>query len=111
MALRHWAPEETANALKSGALPELIGRDAVCALTGWTRAMLEVRSRTGMFPAPVVLSKNRALRWKTELVAKWLKDHGIIEPPKPVSWRGPQPWQRKPKVRPRAGGRAANQNR
>jgi predicted DNA-binding transcriptional regulator AlpA len=98
MALRHWAPEETAKALRAGALPELIGRDAVCALTGWTRAMLEVRSRTGVFPEPVVLPSTRALRWKTELVAKWLRDHGMTKPPQPVSWRGPQPWKRKSKL-------------
>jgi predicted DNA-binding transcriptional regulator AlpA len=98
MALRHWAPDETAKALRAGVLPELIGRDAVCALTGWTRAMLEVRSRTGVFPEPVVLPSTRALRWKTELVAKWLSDHGMTNPPKPLSWRGPQPWKRKSKL-------------
>ena len=95
MALRHWAPDETAKALRAGALPELIGRDAVCALTGWTRAMLEVRSRTGVFPKPVVLPSTRALRWKTELVAGWLSDNGMTKPPKAVSWRGPQRWKRK----------------
>ena len=96
MAIRHWDPKDTAKALRSGALPELIGRDAICALTGWTRAMLEVRSRTGKFPEPVVLPPTGALRWKTDLVAQWLRDHGIKCPPKPVSWRGPQPWKAKP---------------
>jgi hypothetical protein len=114
MALRHWAPDETAKALRSGALPELIGRDAVCALTGWTRAMLEVRSRTGKFPEPVVLPETRALRWKTEFVAQWLRDHGMTQPPMLLSWRGPQRWKRKPKVytrgQPEQGREPAREN-
>jgi len=98
MARRHWSPRETAKALKAGKLPGLIGKDAVCALTGWTNALLEVKSRTGAFPKPVVVSPNRALRWKTELVAKWLRDHGITQPPKPVPWRGREPYLRRKKA-------------
>lgn len=98
MARRHWPPRETAKALNAGKLPEFIGKDAVCALTGWTRALLEVQSRTGAFPKPVLLTRTRAVRWKTELVAKWLKEHGITQPPEPVCWRGPEPYLRRKKT-------------
>jgi predicted DNA-binding transcriptional regulator AlpA len=103
MARRHWSPRETAKALKAGKLPDLIGKDAVCALTGWTNALLELKSRTGAFPKPVEITPGRALRWKTELVAKWLRDHGITQAPSPVSWRGPEPYLRRKKAQSATG--------
>ena len=87
MARRHWPPLETHKALKCGKLPEYIGKDAVCALTGWTRAMLELESRTGRFPLPVV--RQRALKWETARVAAWLRRHPHIRPVE-LCFRGPQ---------------------
>jgi hypothetical protein len=78
MARRHWPPLETRRALEAGALPAFIGRDAVCALTGWTCAMLALRSRTGGFPAPSV--RRRALKWETAQVAAWLQAHQDVRP-------------------------------
>jgi predicted DNA-binding transcriptional regulator AlpA len=100
---RHWSPRETTKALEAGKLPDLIGKDAVCALTGWTNALLEVRSRTGEFPKPVEVHPSRAHRWKTEAVAEWLRDHGITQAPRPVSWRGPELYLRRMKALSAAG--------
>lgn len=78
MARRHWPPLETRRALEAGTLPDFIGRDAVCALTGWTCAMLDLHTRTGQFPAAVV--KERALKWETARVAAWLQEHPDVRP-------------------------------
>ena len=92
MPRRHWPPRETWYALKAGTLPDFIGRDAVCALTGWTCALLEARWRSGEFPRPQTFpatrAKERKLLWETTRVAAWLADQGIVEPPKSVAWRG-----------------------
>jgi hypothetical protein len=42
--------------------------------------MLELSSRTGKFPQPIELGKDKALRWKTEQVAAWLREHEEIRP-------------------------------
>jgi predicted DNA-binding transcriptional regulator AlpA len=78
MARRHWPPYETRRALDEGTLPAFIGKDAVCALTGWTGAMLELRCRTGKFPEPIATEKS--LKWKTSQVAAWLQRHQDIRP-------------------------------
>jgi hypothetical protein len=43
MRTRHWSPPETWEALHTGQLPAFIGRDVDCALTGWTRSLLDER--------------------------------------------------------------------
>jgi predicted DNA-binding transcriptional regulator AlpA len=80
MSRKHWPPLETLKALREDRLPEFIGRDAVCALTGWTCAILDLRSRTGGFPKPVVVEKSKTVRWKTAEVGAWLKVHPEVKP-------------------------------
>lgn len=75
--------------MESGTLPPLIGRDAVCALTGWTCSMLLMSARIGTFVKPQIIRKNGSpsLRWQTKQVAQWLAANGYVRPARRVSWR------------------------
>jgi hypothetical protein len=98
MARHHWPPRETWEAMKAGKLPTLIGRDAVCALTGWTCATLLAKSRIGKFvrPQTLLINGRPILRWETEQVAQWLSEHGFVRPATEVPWRrsNRSDWQR-----------------
>jgi len=89
MARHHWPPGLTWEAMERGTLPPLIGRDVVCALTGWTCSTLLTRARTGKFVTPQISYKNGApvLRWETKQVAQWLSAHGFDKPHRGLPWR------------------------
>ena len=91
MRTRHWSPRETWEALHADQLPAFIGRDVVCALTGWTRSLLDERCRERRFPKPQIISARgrTTLLWDAEQVRAWLAQHGKLEPPATLPWRGP----------------------
>jgi hypothetical protein len=96
MARHHWPPGLTWKAMQHDMLPPLIGRDAVCALTGWTCSTLLTRARTGNFVKPQISyrSGSPVLRWETKQVAQWLAANGFDGPSRGLSWRGNKsgPW-------------------